>query len=149
MYAAYVPLFPPPSSVVVAVLFVTSMSAWSLQSSSSVSGDGFWKRALAGLPVAFADGLRMAELDDPTVLCSYPRMDREEAVTGLRALSCTMFGGMVPCAFGRFFFRSAHYFFTAAGFDVSSGYEFCLRRYHDGISGGKCGHRPENRFVSC
>ena len=76
------------------------MSAWSRPSSSSVSGDGFWKRALAGLPVALADGLRTAELDDPTVLCSYPRMDWEEAVTGLRALSCTMSGGMVPAPSG-------------------------------------------------
>ena len=100
MYAAYVPLFPPPSSVVVADLFVTSMSAWSRPSSSSVSGDGFWKRALSGLPVALADGLRTAELDDPTVLSSYPRMDWEEAVLGLRALSCTMSGGIAPAPSG-------------------------------------------------
>ena len=91
---------PPPSSVVVADLFVTSMSAWSRPSSSSVSGDGFWKRALAGLPVALADGLRTAELDDPTVLCSYPRMDWQEAFTGLRALSCTMDVGLVPAPSG-------------------------------------------------
>ena len=89
MYVAYVPLFPPPFSVVVAVLFVTSMPGWSRPSSSSVSGDGFWKRALSALPVALADGLRTAELDDPTVLASYPRMDLEEAVLGLRSLSCT------------------------------------------------------------
>ena len=91
---------PPPSSVVVADLFVTSVSAWSRPSSSSVSGDGFWKRALAGLPVALADGLRTAELDDPTVLCSYPRMDWEEAFTGLRALSCTMDVGVAPAPSG-------------------------------------------------
>ena len=52
-------------------------------------GDGFWLRALAGLPVALADGLRTAELDDPTVLSSYPRMDWEEASSGLRSLLCT------------------------------------------------------------
>ena len=94
------PLFPPPSFVVVADLFVTSMSAWSRPSSFSVSGDGFWKRALSGLPVALADGLRTAELDDPTVLCSYPRMDWEEAVSGLHALSCTTADGMVPAPSG-------------------------------------------------
>ena len=100
MYVAYVPLFPPPFSVVVAVLFVTSMSGWSRPSSSSVSGDGFWKRALSALPVALADGLRTAELDDPTVLASYPRMDLEEAVLGLRGLSCTTADGMDPAPRG-------------------------------------------------
>ena len=91
---------PPPSSVVVAVLFVTSMSAWSRPSSSSVSGDGFWTRALSGLPVALADGLHTAELDDPTALTTHPRMDLEEAVSGLRALSCTMLGGIIPAPSG-------------------------------------------------
>ena len=100
MYVAYVPLFPPPFSVVVAVLFVTSMSGWSRPSSSSVSGDGFWKRALSALPVALADGLRTAELDDPTVLASYPRMDLEEAVLGLRGLSFTTADGMDPAPCG-------------------------------------------------
>ena len=75
------------------------MSAWSRPSSSSVAGDGFWKRALSGLPVALADGLRASELDDPTVLTSYPRMHMEEAVSGLRAFSCTMVG-MVPAPSG-------------------------------------------------
>ena len=76
------------------------MSAWSRPSSSSVSGDGFWKRAVSSLPVALADSLRTAELDDPTVLCSYPRMDWEEAFTGLRALSCTMDVGVAPAPSG-------------------------------------------------
>ena len=103
MYVAYVPLFPPPFSVVVAVLFVTSISGWSRPSSSSVSGDGFWKRALSALPVALSDGLCTAELDDPTVLASYPRMDLEEAVLGSRGLSCTTADGMDPAprGFGR------------------------------------------------
>ena len=91
---------PPPFSVVVVDLSVTSMSAWSRPSSSSVSGDGFWKRAVSSLPVALADSLRTAELDDPTVLCSYPRMDWEEAFTGLRALSCTMDVGVAPAPSG-------------------------------------------------
>ena len=56
---------PPPFSVVVAVVFVTSMSGWSRPSSSSVSGDGFWKRALSARPAALADGLRTAELERP------------------------------------------------------------------------------------
>ena len=91
---------PPPFSVVVPDLSVTSMSALSRPSSSSVSGDGFWLRALAGLPVALADGLRTAELDDPTVLSSYPRMDWEEASSGLRALSCTTVVGVAPAPLG-------------------------------------------------
>ena len=100
LYTAYVPLFLLRSSVVVADLSVTSMSALSRPSSSSVSGDGFWLRALAGLPVALADGLRTAELDDPTVLSSYPRMDWEEAFSGLRALSCTTVVGVAPAPSG-------------------------------------------------
>ena len=97
---AYSAPLPPPFSVVVAVLFVTSMSGWSRPSSSSVSGDGFWKRALSALPAALADGLLTAELDDPTVLASNPRMDLEEAVLGLRGLSCTTADGMDPASRG-------------------------------------------------
>ena len=112
---------PPPFSVVVAVLFVTSMSGWSRPSSSSVSGDGFWKRALSGLPVALADGLRTAELDDPTVLTSYPRMDLEEAVLGLRALSCTSLDGIIPAPSGA---ASSSHSSMSAG-DLRTGIALC------------------------
>ena len=83
-------------------------------------------------------------------LSSYPRMDWEEASSGLRALSCTMSGGIAPALSGAASSRSAHYFFTAFGFDASFGYAVSFRRYHDGITGGRRGHRPQNRlFWSC
>ena len=50
--------------------------------------------------MALADGLRTAELDDQTVLSSYPRMDWEEASSGLRALSCTTVVGVAPAPSG-------------------------------------------------
>ena len=86
-----------------------------------MSGDGFWKRALSGLPVALADGLRTAELDDPTVLTSYPRMDWEEAVSGLRALSCTMLGGIFPAPSG--VASSSHSSMSAS--DLRAGIALC------------------------
>ena len=46
----------------------------------SVSGrDVLWERALASLPVALADALRDAELDDPEVLTSFPRGTLQES----------------------------------------------------------------------
>ena len=94
---------------------------WSRPSSSSVSGDGFWKRAVSALPVALADGLRTAELDDPTVLTSYPRMDLEEAVLGLRALSCTTADSMVPAPSG---VASSSHSSMSAG-DLRAGIALC------------------------
>ena len=76
MNVAYVPLF--------LLRFPLSLPSSSL------------RRCLAGhvrLPLLW---LRTAELDDPTVLASYPRMDLEEALLGLRALWCTTADGMDP-----------------------------------------------------
>ena len=65
-------------------LYVDGMYAGSSRSVSSVSlsSVGFragpWERALLALPDKLLSALRAGELDDPGVLCDYPRMTTEE-----------------------------------------------------------------------
>ena len=47
------------------------------------------------------------------------------------------------CALGRFFFRSAHYSFTAVGFDIPSGYRFCSSGTTSASLAGNMGTDPK------
>ena len=66
------------------------MYAGSSRTVSSVSlssvgfRDGPWERALLALPDQLLSALRAGELDDPGVLCEYPRMTAEELYAWLR-----------------------------------------------------------------
>ena len=64
-----------------------SLSVTSSSSSRVVSSDGsrdaFWERVLLALPDSLLSALRAGDLDDPGVLCEYPKLSVEELVVVL------------------------------------------------------------------
>ena len=63
--------------------FSVTLSSSSRVVSSGGSRDAFWGHALLALPDSLFSALRAGVLDDPGVLCEYPKLSVEELVVVL------------------------------------------------------------------